>query len=184
MIPALDIFVTFAKIGLFSFGSATSEVILEQVVEKRKWLSKEAFLENLSLAALVPGPFHVNLVAMLGYSLAGATGGIMSVAAFVFPGLAIAIGVAAAVSLEPVRVFLNENPGIVAGMLAAVAGLLLNVIVNLAKTAVSRPAPGALVAGLAVVLFYFKVHFAVAVLSLGLAFVIFSLRKPRRGNPS
>lgn len=176
MIPVLDLFITFAKIGLYSFGSATSEVILEQVVEKRAWLTKEQFLECLSLAALVPGPFHVNLVGMIGFSLAGIAGGLISVAAFVLPGLSTAGGVAVALSQQPVGAFLHANPGIVAGMMAAVAGLLLNVIINLAKAALPNRILWAAVVLLAAVIKAFHIHFAVAILTLGIMFAFFSNR--------
>lgn len=184
MIPGLDILITFAKIGLYSFGSATSEVILEQVVEEKAWLSKERFLESLSLAALVPGPFHVNLVGLIGYSLAGLAGGIAALTAFVLPGLMLALGIAVLLSQEPVGAFLHANPGIVAGMMAAIGGLLLNVIITLAKTALPKPIWGLAVVLLAVAIEYLHLNFAVAILAAGFLYTIFSSRRQTpRPNP-
>ena len=184
MIRSFDILTTFLKIGLFSFGSATSEVIMEQVVEKKKWLTMEEFRDCLSLAALIPGPFHVNLVGMAGYSISGVAGGLTSIAGFVLPGFTIAAVVATILDTEAVSMFLRQNPGIIAGMLVSVAALLLNVILRLGQRTLPKPTYWVWVGGLSGFLFLVPVQIAAVILGTGLLYLLWSKVTEKRPGVS
>ena len=178
MNPTLALFFTFLKVGLFSFGSATSEVVMEQVVERKKWLTPDEFRNSLSLAALVPGPFNVNMVAMTGNAIRGYPGVLVSVAGFVLPGLALAALLAVSLESEPVGRFLRENPGVIAGMLVAVAGLLFNVIINLGRRTLANPLHWIWVIGLAGLLYFVRLPFAAVILAAGCASALYLRRAP------
>ena len=56
-------FSTFFRIGLFTLGGgyAMIPLIEEEVVNKRKWIDREAFLDLLAVAQTIPGVFAVNM---------------------------------------------------------------------------------------------------------------------------
>ena len=64
-------FSTFFKIGTFTIGGGYAMVPLieEEVVNKKKWLSHENFIDLLAVAQSVPGVFAVNLSIFIGYKL-------------------------------------------------------------------------------------------------------------------
>jgi len=68
----------FLKLGITSFGASTSEVIIENISEKKGWLSLDNIRSGIAVAGLSPGPFHINLVMNLGYQLCGFRGLLLS----------------------------------------------------------------------------------------------------------
>ena len=64
-------FCTFFKIGLFTIGGGYAMVPLieEEVVNKKKWMSQEDFIDLLAVSQSVPGVFAVNLSIFIGYKL-------------------------------------------------------------------------------------------------------------------
>ena len=82
----LDLFLTFAKIGLFTFGGgyAMLPLILEEV-EVHKWMAQEALIDFIAVSESTPGPIIVNLATYVGSSQAGLLGAILATFAVVFP---------------------------------------------------------------------------------------------------
>lgn len=80
-------FVTNLKIGALSFGGS-GRILLYQddVVDRHKWLTRDEFMEILTLSQVLPGPNLVNLAAYLGYRLCGLLGAIAGVVALTLPG--------------------------------------------------------------------------------------------------
>ena len=83
----LQLFTTFFKIGLFSFGGgfAMIPLIQREVIERRKWIGEQDFLEMLVLAQSTPGPIAVNTAVFVGYKTAGVAGAIMASLGTVMP---------------------------------------------------------------------------------------------------
>lgn len=169
----MRLFGAFVRIGLFSFSAAASALIMEWIVDRRQWLTTEEFRDKLSLAAIIPGPFHVNLVGLIGYALGGYLGLLLSLIGFVLPGFVLAVVLAVTLSSDTLGRFLVENPGAVKGMLLAVGALLLNVVVRIGRFALPAPSYWAWVAGLSVVLLVKNVHFALVILGAGLLHVLY-----------
>ena len=67
----LKSFAIFLKIGLFTIGGGYAMVplIQDEIVEKRKWIDKEDFIDLLALTQSVPGIFAVNIAIFIGYNL-------------------------------------------------------------------------------------------------------------------
>ena len=67
----LKSFAIFLKIGLFTIGGGYAMVplIQDEIVEKRKWIDKEDFIDLLALTQSVPGIFAVNIAIFIGYKL-------------------------------------------------------------------------------------------------------------------
>ena len=69
----LSLFLTFLKIGLFTFGGGYAMIsnIREVVVEKKKWLDEDELLEVIAIAESTPGPIAINLATYVGYKRRG-----------------------------------------------------------------------------------------------------------------
>lgn len=72
----LELFLTFAKIGLFTFGGgyAMISLIEEECVEKKKWITSEQLTMVTAIAESTPGPIAINCATYTGYVRAGAAG--------------------------------------------------------------------------------------------------------------
>ena len=83
----LKLFITFFKIGLFSFGGgfAMIPLIQREVIEKHKWIAGDDFLDMLVLAQSTPGPIAVNTSVFVGYKVRGVAGAIAATLGTVLP---------------------------------------------------------------------------------------------------
>ena len=73
-----DLFVSFSILALQGFGGVLA-VVQRELVEKKKWLTREQFIEDWAVAQIMPGPNVVNLSLMIGgryFGLAGALAGL------------------------------------------------------------------------------------------------------------
>lgn len=83
----LNLFWTFFKIGLFTFGGgyAMIAVIEREIVEKRKYIGQEEFLDLIAIAESTPGPIAVNSATYIGYKLGGVLGSFFATLGVVLP---------------------------------------------------------------------------------------------------
>ena len=130
----LNMFLTFFKIGAFTFGGGyvMISIIMEEVVEKKNWLSNEEFMDALAIAQASPGSMAANISIFVGYKLKGARGAIACLLGAVLPAFLTILLVATFfykvrdnVILE--RMFLGIRP--------AVVGLILSAVYRLMKSA-------------------------------------------------
>lgn len=72
----LTLFLTFLKIGAFTFGGgyAMIPLIQKEAVEKHKWISDEDILDIIAIAESTPGPIAINSATFVGYRVAGVLG--------------------------------------------------------------------------------------------------------------
>ena len=87
----LDLFLTFGRIGLFTFGGgyAMISVIDHICAEKKKWISSEELLEMTVIAESTPGPIAINCATFTGHKIAGIPGAIAATMGMVLPSFAI-----------------------------------------------------------------------------------------------
>ena len=92
----LDLFLTFAKIGLFTFGGgyAMVPIIQREVIERRGWIDREEFLELLTLAQSAPGPIALNTSVFVGYKMRGYAGALAALLGVVVPAFTVILIVA------------------------------------------------------------------------------------------
>lgn len=86
-----ELFYTFFKLGLFTFGGGYAMIpqIKEIVIEKKKWLSEEEMLEILAISESTPGPIAINSATFIGYRQKGVLGSLMATLGVVLPSLII-----------------------------------------------------------------------------------------------
>lgn len=128
----LEIFWSFLKIGAFTFGGgyAMIPLIQHEVINNRSWLSKEEFVELLTIAQAAPGPISLNTAVFVGYKYRGYWGAVSAVLGVVVPSFLIILIVAMFFAT------MRDNRWVDAafkGMRPAVVALIVAPIVGLAK---------------------------------------------------
>lgn len=83
----LSLFLTFFKIGLFTFGGgyAMISLIQNEFVEKKKYLTQEEFMDNIAIAESTPGPIAINMATNLGFKQGGFLGSLFCTIGVVLP---------------------------------------------------------------------------------------------------
>jgi chromate transporter len=138
----------FLKLGTIGFGGPAAHIALmeEEVVRRRGWLTREAFMDYLGATNLIPGPNSTELAIEIGRDRAGWPGLVAAGAAFILPAAIIVTLIAWA------YVRFGQLPGALA-LLAGVKPVVIVVVVQalwrLARTAVKSVWLGLLAAGAA-----------------------------------
>ena len=84
-------FLTFAKIGLFTFGGgyAMIPLIQKETVENKGWITEDDILEIVAIAESTPGPIAINCATFVGYRQAGFWGALWATVGMVLPSFVI-----------------------------------------------------------------------------------------------
>lgn len=95
-IMLLNLYLTFFKIGLFSFGGgyAALPIIQQEVVGANSWLSLSEFNDLITISQMTPGPIAINSATFVGVRVAGLPGGLVATLGCVTPS-AIIVGILA-----------------------------------------------------------------------------------------
>lgn len=90
----LSLYITFFKIGLFSFGGgyAALPLIEQEVVGANTWLSLNEFNDLITISQMTPGPIAINSATFVGTRVAGVVGGLVATLGCVTPS-AIIVGI-------------------------------------------------------------------------------------------
>ena len=77
----------FLKLGIIGFGGPAAHIAMmqQEVVEKRKWLTEQEFLDLLGATNLIPGPNSTEMAIHIGQEKGGWRGLIIAGACFIFP---------------------------------------------------------------------------------------------------
>ena len=91
MHPVLDLFLTFARIGLFTFGGgyAMISLIEHACVEKKQWITHDEMMNVTVIAESTPGPIAINCATFVGYKQKGLIGAAAATVGIVLPSFCI-----------------------------------------------------------------------------------------------
>ena len=131
----LNSFLTFLKIGTFTFGGgyAMISLIEKEIVTKKKWIQQDEFLDLLAVAQSAPGILAVNIAIFIGYKLKGRLGSLSCALGTILPSFAIILLIA----MFFVHFKDNEVVGkIFKGIRPAVVALIAVPVFNMAKAAI------------------------------------------------
>lgn len=97
----LELFLTFFKIGLFTFGGgyAMISVIDSICVDKKQWITHDEMMDVTVIAESTPGPISVNCATFVGFKQAGLLGGILATLGVILPSFII---------IYAISMFLNQ----------------------------------------------------------------------------
>lgn len=83
----IELFLTMLKIGTFTFGGGYSMIAFleSELVEKKKWIERDDFLNMIAIAESTPGPVAINSATYIGYKMSGVLGSILCTLGVVLP---------------------------------------------------------------------------------------------------
>ena len=119
----LQLFLTFFRIGLFTFGGGYAMIPLMQreTVEKHKWINDDDILEVIAIAESTPGPIAINSATFIGYKVAGVWGAACATLGTVLPSFIIILIISFFLSqFQDIKAVQYAFNGIRAGVLALV----------------------------------------------------------------
>jgi chromate transporter len=133
----LDLFLTFAKIGLFTFGGglAMLPMLQAEVVNKKHWATDEDLVDYFAVGQCTPGIIAVNTASFVGYYQRGIKGCICATAGIIFPSLVIIL------TLATVLQNFADLPVVqhaLSGIRIAVCVLIVQAVWKMAKSSVKN----------------------------------------------
>jgi len=142
--PLRDVAAVFTRLGLTAFGGPAAHIAAmdEAVVERRGWLSRDAFADLVGAANLIPGPNSTELAMHLGYRRAGWPGLFVAGGCFILPAVVFVWGFAWMYVRFGARV---EVQAMLVGMQPAVLAVVVQAIWRL-KGSLARTREGVLLA--------------------------------------
>lgn len=141
-----QLFLTFLKIGAFTFGGgyAMIPLIQKEVADKRKWITTDDILDIIAIAESTPGPIAINSATFVGYKVAGFFGAFVSTLGVVLPAFTIITVIAYLLrNFNDYKGVRYAFFGIRAGVLALIIKGLVSMYKQVPKNAVSYAAMGA-----------------------------------------
>ncbi len=164
-----DLFLTFAKIGLFTFGGgyAMISLIQDSCVEKKRWITHDEMMNVTVLAESTPGPIAINCATFVGYKQKGLAGAVAATLGIVLPSFCI---------IFLISMFLDsflEIPWIAhafQGIKIAVGILILDAALKMITKMQKKPVPVAIMLGSAVAMLLIDI-FALRVSSITLMLI-------------
>ena len=131
----LELFLTFAKVGVMTFGGgyAMLPILQREVVEDHQWATEEELVDYFAIGQCTPGIIAVNTATFVGQKRKGTLGGIVATLGIVFPSLVI-ISILAGLITNFSDVAWVQNA--FAGIQVCVCVLIFNAVVKLLKKSV------------------------------------------------
>ena len=131
----LEMFLTFAKVGVMTFGGgyAMLPILQREVVENKHWATEEELMDYFAIGQCTPGVIAVNTATFIGQKNKGILGGIFATLGGVFPSLVIISLLAGVIEAFSHIVWVQNAFG---GIRVCVCVLILNAVVKLYKKAV------------------------------------------------
>src|SRR5450631_66473 len=133
--PLKELALFFLRLGVTAFGGPAAHIAImeDELVRRRKWLSREKFLDLLGASSLIPGPSSSELAIHIGYLRGGWAGLLIGGACFIFPA-AILVGI---IAWAYVRFgHLPAVAGLLYGVKPVVIAVILQALWGLGRTAV------------------------------------------------
>ena len=132
--PLTELALLFLRLGITAFGGPAAHIAMmqQEVVDRRRWLAKEEFLDLLGASNLVPGPSSTELAIHIGFRLARWRGLLLAGICFILPAFLLVIGIAWAY-MRFGR--LPQVAGVLYGVKPVVIAIVLQALWNLGRTA-------------------------------------------------
>ena len=131
----VQMFLTFAKVGVMTFGGgyAMLPILQREVVENKGWATEEELMDYFAIGQCTPGVIAVNTATFIGQKLKGTFGAIFATLGVVFPSLVIISLLAGVIEAFSHLVWVQNAFG---GIRICVCVLIANAVVKLYKKAV------------------------------------------------
>ncbi|UTC49638.1 chromate transporter [Treponema vincentii] len=163
----VQLFATFFKIGLFTFGGGMSmlPMLQKELVESKKWLTDEEILNYFAIGQCTPGIIAVNVATFCGYKRAGLSGAIVSTVGIVCPSWIVITLIAGSISRFSEITWIQRA---MKGVYVAVAALLTRAVFTFGKKILTDLVTAAIAAGAFLAMSVWNVSGILIVLAAGI----------------
>ena len=179
----MDLFLTFAKVGLFTFGGGYAMIaLIENIcVEKKQWITHDEMMNITVIAESTPGPIAINCATYVGYKQKGIAGALTATTGMILPSFCIIFAISRFLDhfLE-----ISWIAHAFQGIKIAVGILILDAAVKMLQKMQKKPMPRifmicAFAAMLMINIFSVRNSSIILMLSAGLiSMIIFMVKKP------
>lgn len=142
----LELFLTFLKIGAFTFGGgyAMIPLIQRETAERRHWIADGDILDIVAIAESTPGPIAINAATFVGWKICGFAGALAATLGVTLPSFLIIFGLSYVLRrFESLTVVRYAFEGVRAGVLALILKALVSMYRQCPKNAFSCALMGA-----------------------------------------
>lgn len=136
----ISLFLSFLKIGTFTFGGgyAMIPLIQREIVQKRGWINDDDILEIIAISESTPGPIAINMATFIGYRTGGVIGAFCATFGVVLPSFVIISIIACLLGeFQNIKAVKYAFWGIHAGVLSLIVKALYTMYKKTGKNAVS-----------------------------------------------
>lgn len=131
----LDLFISFFKIGMFSFGGGFAMIpfIQKEVIHAHNWVNYSEFLDMIAISQITPGPIAINSATFIGTRVAGPIGGAVCTIAVILPSFLVVLSMIMILKkLGKTRIVET----IYSGLRPVVMALILSALVSVGKASI------------------------------------------------
>lgn len=173
-----ELFITFARIGVMTFGGgyAMLPILQRDIVESKGWATDEELADYFAVGQCTPGIIAVNTATFIGQKRRGAAGGVAATLGMVFPSIVI-ISILAGLITNFADIALVKNA--FAGIRVCVCVLIFNAVCKLWKSAVKSKLSFAIFLAVAVGAYFLDVSPAIFVIIAAAVGLIPVLLRPK-----
>ena len=177
----LDLFLTFAKIGVMTFGGgmAMLPMLQREVVEHKGWATEEELGDYYAIGQCTPGIIAVNTATFVGQKKAGVFGGVVATLGVVFPSLLIIMLLAGAIQAVAGLAVVEHA---FAGIRVCVCVLVFNAVLKLGKQSVIDLPTAVLAVGVCALSLWTPLSPVLLVLGAALAGIVLRQVRERRAG--
>ena len=166
-VPFGEAMKVWARVAALSFGGPAGQIAVMHriIVEEKKWIGEQRFLQALNYCTLLPGPEAQQLAIYIGWLMHKTRGGLFAGTLFVLPGLL------AIMALSWIYVLLGKVTivqGLFFGLKAAVLVIVVEAVLRVGKRALKNNTMRGLAAAAFLALFLYDVPFPIVILVAGL----------------
>ncbi len=144
-----EIFLVFFKLGFLAFGGPAAHLAMmdDEIIEKRKWITREKFVDLIGATNLIPGPNSTEMAIHLGFERGGVKGLFIAGLSFIIPAMSMVLIFA---YLYVSYGTLPRVEGILNGVKPVMIAIVFQALLRLSKTVFKGPVPFMLAALVAV----------------------------------
>ena len=136
----IQLFLTFIKIGAFTFGGgyAMLPLIQKEIVEKKHWITDNDILEIVAISESTPGPIAINAATFVGFPICGFWGALFATLGVVIPSYLIILIISFVLKeFQSIKIIQYAFNGIRAGVLALIIKALWSMYIQCPKNIIS-----------------------------------------------
>lgn len=167
----LELFLTFAKVGVMTFGGgyAMLPMLQREVVETKGWITEQELADYFAIGQCTPGIIAVNTATFIGQKNKGIAGGIVATLGIVFPSLIIITVLAGLITSFSHLLIVQQA---MAGVRVCVSVLILNAVIKLGKRSIVDRIAALLFASVFLVSYFTSISPALCVLAAAIVGII------------